>query len=72
MKPRFAKDGVKGLKRPAQSADLNLTEHLGMNWNADLPDFTNALVAEWIQIPISIVQDIVASFSNSAEIDSKI
>ena len=67
----FVEIGVEELDWPAQSSDLNPIEHL---WNelerrlrarpnrpTSVPDLTNALVAEWKQIPTAMFQHLVES-----------
>ncbi|CDQ92928.1 unnamed protein product [Oncorhynchus mykiss] len=63
--------GVKELDWPAQSPDLNPIEHLwdelecGLrarpNRPTSVPDLTNALVAEWKQVPSAMFQHLVES-----------
>ena len=67
----FFEIGVEELDWPAQSTDLNPTEYL---WNelehrlrarpnrpTSVPNFTNALVAEWKQVPTAMFQHLVES-----------
>ena len=63
--------GVEELDRPAQSPDLNPIEHLWdelerrlrarPNCPPSVPDLTDALVAEWKQIPAAMFQHLVES-----------
>jgi transposase len=64
--------GVEQLFWPAQSPDLNLIEHLWdelkcrlrvrSNRPTSVPDLTNALVAEWKQVPAALFQHLVETF----------
>ena len=67
----FVGIGVEGLDCPAQSPDLNTIEHLWdelerrlrarPNCPKSVPDLTNALVAEWKQVPAEMFQHLVES-----------
>lgn len=70
MKVRFAKVGVNKLKLPLQTSDLNLTEHLydeiehrlhaRFSQATSVLDLTNALLAEWAEIPLqNLVESLV-------------
>ena len=60
-----------------QSPDLNLTEHLwdelecrlraSPNRPPSVPDFTNALVAEWKPVPAEMFQHLVESLPRRVE-----
>ena len=77
----FVDIGVEELDRPAQSPDLKPIEHLWMNWNADcepgliaqhqcptsVPELTNALAAEWNQVPAAMFQHLVESLPRRVE-----
>ena len=73
----FVKIGVEELDWPAQSPDLNPIEHLWdelerrlrtrSNRSTSVPDVTNALVAEWKQIPATMFQHLVESLSRRVE-----
>ena len=74
----FVEIGVEELDWPAQrSHDLNLIEHLWdelecrlrarPNLPTSLPDLTNALVAEWKQIPAVMFQHLVESLLRRVE-----
>ena len=65
----FVESGVEELDWPAQNPDLNPIEHL---WNelqcrlrarpnrpTSVPDFTDALVAEWTQVSAAMFQHLV-------------
>ena len=62
---------------PAQSPELNPIEHLwdeleprlraGPNRPTSLPDLTNALVAEWKQVPAAMFQHLVESLPRTVE-----
>jgi hypothetical protein len=62
----FVEMGLEELDWPAQSPDLNPVEYLGdelerrlrarPNCPTSLPDLTNALVAEWKQVPAAMLQ----------------
>ena len=70
----FVEIGVEELDWPAQSPDLN--EHLWdelerllqarPNHPTSVPDFTNALVAEW-KVPAAMFQHLVESLPRRAE-----
>uniref|UniRef100_A0AAZ3PX08 Tc1-like transposase DDE domain-containing protein n=1 Tax=Oncorhynchus tshawytscha TaxID=74940 RepID=A0AAZ3PX08_ONCTS len=73
----FLEISVEELDWSAQSPDLNPIEHLlRCNWNADcepgliaptsVPDLTNALVAEWKQVPAAMFQHLVESLSQKS------
>ena len=61
--------GVEELEWPSQSPDLNPNEHLWdelehrlrarANRPTSVPDLTNALVAEWKQVPTAMFQHLV-------------
>ena len=65
----FVKISVEELDWPAQSPDLNPIEHLWdelkrrlrdrPNRPTPVPDLTNALVAEWKQVPAAMFQHLV-------------
>ena len=72
----FVEIGMEELDCPAQSPDLNHIEHL---WNelerrqqarpyrpTSVPDLTNALVAEWKQVPAAMFQHLVAKPSQKS------
>ena len=62
---------------PAQSPDLNPTKHLWdelerrlqarPNRPTSVPDLTNALVAEWKQVPAAMFQHLVESLHRRVE-----
>ena len=62
---------------PAQSPDLNSIEHLWYqlecrmrvrpNLPTSVPDLTNALVAEWKQVPSAMLQHLVESLRRRVE-----
>jgi hypothetical protein len=62
----FVEIGVEELDWPAQSTDLNPMEHpwdklehqllARPNRSTSVPDLTNALVAEWKQVPAAMFQ----------------
>uniref|UniRef100_A0A4W5KX62 Tc1-like transposase DDE domain-containing protein n=1 Tax=Hucho hucho TaxID=62062 RepID=A0A4W5KX62_9TELE len=64
---------VEKLDWPAQSPDLNPIEHLGMYRKADCepglnrPNITNALVAEWKQVPAVMFQHLLESLPRRVE-----
>ena len=66
----FVEIGVEELDWLAQSPDLNPIEYL---WPAQSPtsvtDFTNALVAEWKQVPAAMFQHLVESLPRKVEAD---
>ena len=79
----FVKMGVEELDWPTQSPALNPIEHL---WDelerrlrarpdrpTSVPDLTNALVAEWKQVPAAMFQHVVESLPRRVEavIESK-
>ena len=65
------------LNWPAQSPDLNPIEHLWdelerqlqarPNRPTSVPDLTNALVAEWKQVPAAMFQHLVGSLPRRVE-----
>jgi hypothetical protein len=65
----FVEIGVEELDWPAQSPDLNPIKHLWdelerrlqarPNHPTSVPDLTNALIAEWKQIPTAMFQHLV-------------
>ena len=67
----IAEIGVEELDWPAQSPDLNPIQQLweelerrlraGPNHPTSVPNLTNALVAEWKQVPVAMFQHIVES-----------
>ena len=67
----FVEISVEELDWPAQSPDLNPIEHLWdelehrlrarPNHPTSVPDLTNALVAEWNQVPAAMFQHLVES-----------
>ena len=73
----FVKIGVEDLYYPAQRPDLNSIEHLWdelerrllarPNHPTSEPDLTNALVAEWKQVPAAMFQHLVESFPRIVE-----
>ena len=62
---------------PAQSPDLNPIEHLWdelerqlqarPNLPTSVPNLTNALVAEWKQVPAAMIQHLVESLHRKVE-----
>ena len=73
----FVEIGVEELDWPAQSPDLNPIAHL---WDVlerrlrarpkcptSVPDLTNALVAEWKQVPAAMFQHLVESIPRRLE-----
>ena len=68
---------VEELDWPAQSPDLNPIEHLWdelegrlqarPNHQTSVPDLTNALVAEWKQVPAAMFQHLVDSLRRRVE-----
>jgi hypothetical protein len=68
---------VEELDWPEQSSDLNPIKHLWdelerqlqarPNRPTSVPDFTNALVAEWKQVPAAMFQHLVESLSRRVE-----
>ena len=73
----FVEIGVEELDWPAQSPDLNPIEHL---WDelerrlrarpkrpTSVPDLTNALVAEWKQVPTAMFQHLVKRLPRRVE-----
>ena len=73
----LVKIGVEELDWPAQSRDLKPIEHIWdklecrlrarLNRPTSVPDLTNALVAEWKQIPTAMFQHLVESLPRRAE-----
>ena len=73
----FVEIGVEELDWPAQSPDHNPIEHvwdeLGCqlrarpNHQTSMPDLTNALVAEWKQVPAAMSQHLVKSLPRRVE-----
>jgi hypothetical protein len=73
----FVAIGVEKLDRPTQSPDFNPNEHLWdelehqlrarPNRPTSVPDLTNALVAEWKQVPAAMFQYLVESLPRSVE-----
>jgi hypothetical protein len=73
----FIKIGAEELDWPAQSPDLNSIEHLWdelehqlrtrPNRPTSVPDLTNALEAEWKQVPTAMFQYLVEYFPRRAE-----
>jgi hypothetical protein len=73
----FVEIGVEELDWPAQSPDLNPIEHLWddlerqlrarPNHATSVPDLTNALVAEWKQVPTAMFQHIVENLPRRVE-----
>ena len=73
----FVEICVEELDWPVQSSDLNPIEHLWdelecqlharPNPSTSVPDVTNALVAEWLQVPAAMFQDLVESHSRRVE-----
>ena len=73
----FVEIGVEELDLPAQSPDLNSIEHLWdelehqlrarPNLQTSVPDLTNALVAEWKQVPAAMLQYLVESIPRRLE-----
>ena len=67
----FVEIGVELLDRPAQSPDLNSVEHLWdklerhlrarPNCPTSVPDLSNALEAEWKQVPAAMFQHLAES-----------
>ena len=77
MQKWFVEIGVEELDWPAQSPDLAPIEHLWYelerrlrarsNRPTSVPDLTNALEAEWKQIPAAMFQHLVESFPRRVE-----
>ena len=77
MQKWFVEIGVEELDWPAQSPDLNPIEHLWdelerrlrarPNRSTSVPDLTNAVVAEWNQIPAAIFQHLMESLPRRVE-----
>ena len=75
----LVKISVEELDWPAQSPDLNSIEHLWdeLEWRLwarpnrpnSVSDLTNALVAEWMQVPAAIFQPLVKSLPRRVEAD---
>jgi hypothetical protein len=73
----FVEIGVEELGRPAQSPDLNPIKHLWddlecrlrarPNRKTSVPVLTNALVAEWKQVPTAMFQNLVESLPKRVE-----
>ena len=73
----FVKIGVEELDWPAQKPDLNPIKHLWdevecrlrarLNCARSVPDLTNALVAEWKQVPAAMFQHLVESLLRRVE-----
>ena len=73
----FVGIGVEELDWPAQSPDLNPIEHLWdeLEWQlrvrpnrpTSVPDLTNALVAEWKEVPIAMFLYLVESLPRRVE-----
>ncbi|KAM9473079.1 transcription activator BRG1-like [Salvelinus alpinus] len=73
----FTEIGVEELDWPAQSPDLNPIEHLWdelerrlrarPNRPTSVPDLTNALMAEWKQVPAAMFQHLVESLPRRVE-----
>ena len=63
----FFEIGVEELDWPLQGADLNPIEHLWDNLPKSVPDLTNALVAEWKQVPAAMFQHLVESLPRRVE-----
>ena len=73
----FGENGVEYLDWPARSPDLNPIEHLWgelerrlrarPNRPTSVPDLTNALVAEWKQVPTALFQRLVESLPRRVE-----
>ena len=73
----FVETGVEELDKRAQSHDLNPIERLWdelerrlrarPNRPTSVPDLTNALVAEWKQIPAEMFQHLVESLPRRVE-----
>ena len=74
----FVEIGVEELDWPAQNPDLNPIEHLWGELERRLrarpirptsaPDLTNALVAEWMQVPAAMFQHLVVSLPRRVEV----
>ena len=74
----FVEIGVEELDWPAQRPDLNPIEHLWDELERQLrakpklptsvPDLTNALVAEWKQVPAGMFQHLVESLPRRVEV----
>ena len=79
MQKWFVKIGVEERDWPAQSHDLNPTEHLWdelerrlrarPNRPTSVPELTNALVAEWMQVPAAMSHHLVESLPRRVEAD---
>ena len=77
IKKWFVKISVEELDWPAQRPDLNPIEQLWDELERQLrarpdrptsvPDLTNALVAEWKQVPAAMYQHLVESFPRRVE-----
>jgi hypothetical protein len=73
----FVEIGVEELDWPTQSPVLNPIEHLWdelecrlrarPNRPTSVPDLTNALVAEWKQVPAAMLQHLVESLPRRVE-----
>ena len=73
----FVEIGVEELDWPKQSPDLNPIEHLWVELErwlramrirpTSVADLTNALVAEWKQVPAAMFQHLVESFPRRGE-----
>ena len=73
----FVENGVEELYRPAQSPDFNPIKHIRddlesrlqarPNRPTSVSDLTNALVAEWKQVPAAIFQHLVGSLPRGVE-----
>ena len=69
---------VEELDWPAQSPDLNPIKHLWdelerrlrarPNFPSSVPDLTNTLVAEWMQVPAAMFQHLVESLPRRVEV----
>ena len=73
----FVEISVEGLDWSAQSPDLNPIKHLWdelerrlrarPNRPTSVPDLTNALMAEWKQVPAAMLQHLVESLPRGVE-----
>jgi hypothetical protein len=71
----FVEIGMKNLTGSAQSPYLNPIEHIWdeiwmrarLNHPTSVPDFTNAHVAEWKQVPAAMVQQLLESLPRRLE-----